>query len=179
MSGKNLKGVEMEQMIYLHKMEEFFAKSPFRPWVNGLREELQELFLKKHGDSGRWEEALFSIPEIEGLTVDLSDGVTLSGEVNHEVLEAALRGLMPWRKGPFQIADLHIDTEWRSDFKWARVAPHLSLKGKNILDVGCGNGYYGWRMLGAGAKSVIGIDPNWLFLYQFLAFRNFMPEAAK
>ena len=26
------------------------------------------------------------------------------------------------------------------------------------LDIGCGNGYFGLRMLGAGAKLVIGID---------------------
>ena len=46
-----------------------------------------------------------------------------------------------------------IDTEWRSDWKWERVLPHLqSLQNRLILDVGCGNGYHCWRMLGAGAK---------------------------
>lgn len=29
-----------------------------------------------------------------------------------------------------------------------------------MLDVGCGNGYYGWRLCGAGAASVVGIDPG-------------------
>ena len=52
--------------------------------------------------------------------------------------------------------------------------PHLSdLKGRTVLDVGCGNGYFGYRMLGAGAKSVFGIDPMWLFISQFLCMREF------
>ena len=49
---------------------------------------------------------------------------------------------------------------------------------KRVLDVGCGNGYYMWRMLGAGAGTVIGVDPNWLFLNQFLAVKNYLPDAA-
>jgi tRNA (mo5U34)-methyltransferase len=61
--------------------------------------------------------------------------------------------------------------------KWSRVA-HLDLKGKRILDVGCGNGYYMWRMLGAGADSVIGVDPNWLFFCQFQAVQRYLQQEA-
>ena len=40
------------------------------------------------------------------------------------------------------IFGIDINTEWHSDWKWARVQPHIqSLKGKDILDIGCGNGY--------------------------------------
>ena len=85
-------------------------------------------------------------------------------------------GLSPWRKGPFDLFGVHVDTEWRSDWKWSRVAPHLDLRGKRVLDVGCGNGYYQWRMLGAGADSVIGIDPNWLFFCQFQAVQRYLPD---
>lgn len=35
--------------------------------------------------------------------------------------------LMPWRKGPYHLHGIHIDCEWRSDFKWQRILPHLSL----------------------------------------------------
>ena len=70
-----------------------------------------------------------------------------------------------------------IDTEWRSDWKWQRVAPHLSdLRGRRVLDVGCGSGYHGWRMAGAGAAQVLGIDPTVLFLMQYLAVKRFTPE---
>ena len=67
-------------------------------------------------------------------------------------LHRHLHALQPWRKGPFSLFGVQIDTEWRSDWKWNRVAPHLSpLAGRRVLDVGCGNGYYGWRMCAAGA----------------------------
>lgn len=28
-----------------------------------------------------------------------------------------LKQLMPWRKGPYHLHGIHIDCEWRSDFK--------------------------------------------------------------
>ena len=84
-------------------------------------------------------------------------------------LAAALQGLSPWRKGPFRLFGLHIDAEWRSDLKWARIQPHIDLEGAHVLDVGCGNGYYGWRMREAGAASVTGIDPSLLKVLQHAA----------
>lgn len=84
-------------------------------------------------------------------------------------LTDALHGLEPWRKGPFRLFGERIDAEWRSDLKWARIAPHVDLEGAHVLDVGCGNGYYGWRMLEAGAASVTGIDPSVLFVLQHAA----------
>ena len=40
-------------------------------------------------------------------------------------------------------------------------------------DVGCGNGYYGWRMLGAGASFVLGLDPILRYLMQFEVFHRY------
>jgi tRNA (mo5U34)-methyltransferase len=89
-------------------------------------------------------------------------------------LQATLMGLHPWRKGPYNLFGMHLDTEWRSDWKWDRVLPHLApLKGRTILDVGCGNGYHCWRMLGADAERVIGIDPSAKFVFQFYAIKRF------
>jgi tRNA (mo5U34)-methyltransferase len=93
------------------------------------------------------------------------------------MLRAALMGLHPWRKGPFELCGLHVDTEWRSDWKWDRLEPALeSLAGKRVLDVGCGNGYHCWRMLGAGAAEVIGIDPTPLFILQFKALQRYLDQ---
>ncbi len=76
--------------------------------------------------------------------------------------------LHPWRKGPFHIHGMHLDTEWRSDIKWQRISPHITdLKNRTVLDVGCGNGYHLFRMHGAGAKLCIGIDPSQKYLTQF------------
>ncbi len=72
---------------------------------------------------------------------------------------------------------MNIDTEWRSDWKWDRVLPHISsLKDRYVLDVGCGSGYHMWRMLGQDAKFVVGIDPTELFLCQFEAVRKLLGD---
>ena len=49
-----------------------------------------------------------------------------------------------------------------------------SLADQHILDVGCGNGYFGWRVLGAGAASVIGVDPTLLFCMQHRAIQHYL-----
>ena len=91
-------------------------------------------------------------------------------------LHAALQQLHPWRKGPYELFGVHIDTEWRSDFKWLRLASHIKpLTNKWVLDVGCGNGYHAIRSLAAGAQRVIGIDPSLLFSYQFQAIKKYLP----
>ncbi len=92
-----------------------------------------------------------------------------------EGIEKRLRALIPWRKGPFFLYGIDINTEWRSDWKWQRVLPHINpLVGRIVLDVGCGNGYHLWRMVGAGAKLAVGIDPMPLFLCQFEAVRKLL-----
>ena len=93
-----------------------------------------------------------------------------------QALQASLQALHPWRKGPYELFGVRIDTEWRSDWKWRRVAPHLDLAGQRVLDIGCGNGYHCWRMAGEGASLVLGIDPNWLFMHQFAAIRHFVGD---
>jgi tRNA (mo5U34)-methyltransferase len=47
-----------------------------------------------------------------------------------------------------------------------------------VLDIGSGNGYFGLRMLGAGAKYVVGIDPTLVFVMQWLACRHFSGHLA-
>lgn len=84
--------------------------------------------------------------------------------------------LSPWRKGPFEVAGLTIDAEWRSDLKWARLQDAIApLDGRKVLDVGCGNGYYARQMHVAGAASIIGVDPTVLYVIQHLAVSLFEP----
>ena len=117
----------------------------------------------------------------------LTINVSLTDAERKQTL-ALLKQLMPWRKGPFQIGSsaiddndkqpIFIDTEWHSDWKWRRVALHLgNLKGRRVLDVGGGSGYHGWRMAGAGADTVIIVDPSCLFYHQFMAIRHFVGAA--
>ena len=153
----------------------------------------------RHGDLERWLAALNTLPPLSAdhnqtaawpLLVDLnSDTVAITVEADsaddHEgliefqqVTRAALEGLKPWRKGPYQIMDTFIDTEWRSDWKWQRIHSHLKpLAGRRVLDVGCGNGYHAWRMRGDGAAVVVGIDPSPLFMLQFRAVQHFVRDS--
>ena len=86
----------------------------------------------------------------------------------------ALAALSPWRKGPFELGDITIDAEWRSDLKWDRLQPGIApLDGRAVLDVGSGNGYYALRMHDSGARVVIGIDPTILYVLQFIAVQHF------
>lgn len=89
----------------------------------------------------------------------------------------ALDDLMPWRKGPWQFADVHIDAEWRSDFKWERIVSMLPpLEDEVIIDVGSNNGYYAQRLLAGGAKAVFGLDPQLLYVSQALCAEALTPE---
>lgn len=133
--------------------------------------------LEHHGDYRRWRQVLEQLPAVGVVSPSFGDTVTVSGTLNDAEkhrLRVLLQELQPWRKGPFALFDVHIDSEWRSDFKWRRVVPHVDLGGHRVLDIGCGNGYFGWRMLAAGARWVIGIDPTVLFCMQHHAINHFV-----
>jgi|TARA_B110000211_G_C14058741_1_gene544561 tRNA (mo5U34)-methyltransferase len=159
--------------------------SLLKPWANILPQQLHAIFNEKvHGDQQRWLDALESLPAVDNVVADLQqDRIQLASAALNEAentaavnadIKSGLQQLSPWRKGPFQFFDTHIDTEWRSDWKWQRIASHLApLEGRTILDVGCGSGYHMWRMLGAGAYRVVGVDPSRLFLAQFQAFKQY------
>ena len=131
-----------------------------------------------HGDFPRWAAVIEHLPPMQGTTTSYGDVVTAAGATDTEQLEAALRELHPWRKGPFRIGEITIDTEWRSDWKWQRLADALGrIDNARVLDIGCGNGYFGWRLLEAGAREVIGVDPTLLFCMQHLAIQRYMNDA--
>ncbi|MDH3545678.1 MAG: tRNA 5-methoxyuridine(34)/uridine 5-oxyacetic acid(34) synthase CmoB [Gammaproteobacteria bacterium] len=116
-----------------------------------------------HGDFAKWRRA------VEDLCTTTDDDLERRREL--------LLLLSPWRKGPFDIGGVNIDSEWRSSFKWDRLKDAVApLEGRNVLDVGCGNGYYALRMCGAGARCVIGIDPTLLYVMQFIAVQHFIAE---
>lgn len=166
----------MYRLIDYTGLSNFFKDTAFETWSATLATITTPVIEQEHGDIERWLNALTLMPVIYNPKLDCKDHVQLWGECREpDALYLSLKALMPWRKGPFTICDTHIDSEWHCDFKWDRLAPHLDLNNKTILDVGCGNGYYGFRMLGAGAKAVIGIDPNKLFLCQFSVIKQTVP----
>ncbi|MFM7056820.1 MAG: tRNA 5-methoxyuridine(34)/uridine 5-oxyacetic acid(34) synthase CmoB [Planctomycetota bacterium] len=133
-----------------------------------------------NGHLPAWRAAWDQLPACEDVQLIADqDAVTLTGQLHPDDcrrLPELLRVLHPWRKGPFQFFGTRIDTEWRSCLKWDRLAPHVSFRGCRVLDVGCGNGYYGWRMLQSGADLVLGLDPFLLYVMQFEFLRRYLPE---
>lgn len=156
----------------------FEAFPQLRPLV-----EILERNIDAHGDSRTWLDAIAALPSIETDAIDIGPTVSIGraadvDETAQRALADRLQALQPWRKGPFSLFGIRIDTEWRSDWKWSRVAPHVgALEGRRVLDVGCGNGYYGWRMCAAGAQCVIGIDPTIVYLMQYLAVAKYLLAA--
>ncbi len=146
-----------------------------------LTESLQrQLAGQPHGDLDRWLETLAQMPAIRAQHLEFNRDIVSIGDVSDASetqlvqLREQLMSLHPWRKGPFSLFGIHIDTEWRSDWKWSRVQPALApLSGRRVLDVGSGNGYYCLRLLGEGAEACLGIDPTQLFNMQFYAVKQY------
>jgi tRNA (mo5U34)-methyltransferase len=136
----------------------------------------QSLKNNSHGDLPRWLQAISQLPDGDVYSQLDRDAPVLGLASQHpESLRNSLMELHPWRKGPIELGGIRIDTEWRSDWKWNRIGQHLDLQGQQVLDIGCGNGYFGLRMLAAGARQVVGIDPTVVFVMQWLAMQKFAP----
>jgi len=169
------------EQTWLNDCYKSLLDSPLSHWLQTLPA-LMDSWQRngKHGEFDKWCRLLNKLPSTTPSNVHLATSVTVGSvdDINDytaKQIEGLLKQFMPWRKGPYHIHDIHIDTEWRSDWKWDRVVPHItSLKDRSVLDVGCGSGYHMWRMLGEGASKVIGIDPTQLFLIQFQAVKHFM-----
>jgi len=154
-------------------------------WAEILEPQLADYFNNlNHGDYSRWKAAIDNLPVIVPSQISLDSNNVQIGNVidcseeTAEELKQQLKELMPWRKGPFNLFGCLIDTEWRSDLKWSRLEKHIKpLDERMVLDIGCGNGYYGWRMLGNNARHIVGLDPTLLFYMQFTAIKKYIPDA--
>lgn len=158
------------------------AQNDLSHWLESLPLQLKHWQQQNlHGEFARWQRLLSHLPDTQVTSVKLGDTIAIgphdlisNGQTQH--ITHILKQFKPWRKGPYQIHNIEIDTEWRSDLKWNRLINHISqLNDRYVLDVGCGNGYHMWRMLGEQAKFVVGIDPSQLFLQQFLGIKHFYP----
>lgn len=162
----------------------FLQDSCLAAWLDTLPDQLQAALDKPHGNWRTWQDAVENAPQLRPSRVSFNSSAICIGEPDNvdesqrARLLASLQTLIPWRKGPYELFGIEVDTEWRSDWKWDRVFPHLaSLEGRSVLDVGCGSGYHLWRMYGAGAEVVIGIDPTLLFLSQFQLVKRYVSDA--
>jgi len=171
--------------------------SPYTPLFKRLNEmelvewstQLQQLIPSKlaaegsHGKMAGWLTALDNMPDISPKHINIKDAVEIGNEDDLSAFDKAgfieqLKVFHPWRKGPYSLFGIDLNTEWRSDWKWDRVLPHIQpLKGRKVLDIGGGNGYHGWRMLGEGADLVLGIDPTLVFVMQYHVMQRYIGES--
>ena len=140
--------------------------------INAIRTERQKWMTWKNIAPLR--EAIDQLPNISA-TVTLGNTVTLQSDaaVDIDALEKTARLMMPWRKGPFDLFGLFIDTEWCSDQKYNFLRPHFNLRDKKVADIGCNNGYM-FRFLEDAPKKIVGFDPSALFKSQFDLINHFV-----
>lgn len=154
-------------------------------WQPALSEHINRTLIHgTHGDLKKWQQALAQLPDIKPSQINLNSASVTIGAVadcedqQRRQLETQLRVLWPWRKGPYNLFGMHIDTEWRSDMKWERVKPHIApLDNRMVLDVGCGSGYHCWRMEGEGARLVIGIEPTLVYCMQYHVLQHYIQSS--
>ena len=138
---------------------------------------------RHHGHLSDWRRIIAALPNVRPSVVALDQSIVKIGrreDIDAETadrLKRLLLELHPWRKGPFNLFGVLIDSEWQSNLKWGRLQAVISpLKERLVLDVGCGNGYYMLRMLGAQAKYVLGIEPSQLFITQYHALQTYLSQ---
>ena len=133
-----------------------------------------------NGNLEKWFNIINELPEISTNTIEFSKNHIVIGkesEINSsqkEILEENLLKLNPWRKGPFKLFGLEIDSEWRSDKKWERIKNFLpNKKGLRICDLGCSNGYYAYKLMNLEPDLIVGLDKTPLFIMQFFATKYY------
>ena len=168
-------------MIDFGNFYQIIAKNKLSKWLEVLPAQLAN-WQKSNIDNrfNQWFNSIKHLPTIKPYQIDILNSVTVESEQpisigEQQRITQLLKNMMPWRKGPFHLYGINIDTEWRSDWKWERLIPHINnLEGQTVLDVGCNSGYHLWRMIGAGTKLAVGIDPMALYLCQFEAIRKLL-----
>ena len=144
--------------------------------LNTIRQE--RLAWLEWKDIAPMRERLATLPLIENITYSLNDTVHIDAvnvtNLDKNAIYECARALRPWRKGPFELFNTFIDTEWQSFIKYNLLEPHFNLEGKIVGDIGCNNGYYLFRMLSQKPKKLVGFDPSALCKTQFDFINHFL-----
>jgi len=145
----------MKNKIYLDKIRE--ERQKWMGWKNilPLRKALDTLAC------GNWH-------------VEIDDTIKISGQYDKDRIFEIAKGMMPWRKGPFDVFGVFIDSEWKSNIKYNLLRKHFNLKDKKVADIGCNNGYYLFRMQEDNPKLLVGFDPSPLYKTQFDFVNHFV-----
>jgi len=152
-------------------LQALLSAQTLKKWIKASELAIQA----KNGNKEKWSKALDLIKcENKSVAKTLGQYIAIQNiNINKNLVKTALNNLRPWRKGPFIIEDITIESEWQCDIKWQKIKKHIpSIVGKKILDVGANNGYFTLKMVLDGADIAIGIEPFLLFNYQFKAIKS-------
>ena len=160
------------------------------PWFHELTARLaarQEQIRRRDAKGKRYGELLAALPAAFPSRLKLDAARVLIGEAEDlTVTETAglrriLQELRPWRKGPFRLFGIDIDSEWDSSLKWERLADAIApLGGRRILDVGSSCGYYLLRMAVDQPQLALGLEPYLTYYFQYRLLQRFarQPQVA-
>jgi tRNA (mo5U34)-methyltransferase len=156
--------------------------------IDSLSDSLEELILKKQKLFSSNENKLISdfksyyenLPDLKPDFIELDkkeagcfikNGLSLNEHIN---LEKSLKKFIPWRKGPFNIFGVKIDSEWDSYLKWKRFEDKVDFQNKVLFDIGSSNGYYLFKAAGKNIKFGLGLEPFIPYYFQFQAVNKYM-----
>jgi len=154
---------------------------PFREQLAALARQSEADLAHDNGKAATYRQLLKDLPDTRPVDMDLAaDQVRIGSRadlsaVQRDNLVTILKGLHPWRKGPFEVFGTSIDCEWRSDLKWDRIKKLIApLENRKILDIGSSSGYYLFRMVPAEPRVAIGLEPYQTFYFQYLVLQHFI-----
>jgi len=158
--------------LFEDKFESFFSDAELQKFKEECLLKSLMAFNIKNGNVPKWTDALNKLNAIKKGELGLDEPYISIKNIDSsaENIETNLKQLLPWRKGPFILNELKLESEWIGDLKWQRIKNKIRpLKNKRVLDVGAGNGYFTFRMAIEGARKALGVEPFLLFNYQFAA----------
>jgi len=160
---------------------EQFNEPPLKDELHAAFEKKRVLFEIPKGNILKYASALEMLPQVAPSNLNLASHAVAagsSGEISFSQradMEKALFQMCPWRKGPFDLFGIAIDSEWQSFIKWDRFIPHIApLFRRRILDIGSSNGYYMFRMAAFDPSLVVGLEPQHTFYFQYLALQKYL-----
>ena len=177
--------VDLQTMSRLESLRHDPALAPYMSALIRLVAQKERAFSQRNKKGRELGRALDGLPRARPSSIDTGrDRIRIgtAGDLDEKQraqLCDALCRLKPWRKGPFDIFGVHLESEWDSAIKWNRLAGHLApQKGKRVLDIGSSCGYYMFRMAALQPTLVVGIEPYLNFYFQFQALWRYLPDEA-
>ena len=170
-------------MFDFEKFYKCLTRCGLGKWNEKFEIIIEKAVNKPDGNLPNWMQTLSELPDIEtegGICIKDNALVTAKARKNIPQeklieLKSSLKKLCPWRKGPFDLCGVEIDAEWRADIKWNYLIDGISdLKDKVVLDLGCSNGYYMFRIAEHNPAMVVGIDPSRICWMQFEALQKYL-----